>query len=341
MSGKSKLSLLSSCTIVFLLLLCFNNCAPLGTPLGGLGDSSLSSAGSTLAKSTFASSVQPALQTACNSCHSAAGTASDSIYTYAFAKSFAMNGPTSINNALINKINGTTAHVGGTLCANMTVSPCKEIKQWIVIENPMKSTIPVGMVQSVSNTGAVRGWAIDPLNPTTTITVSIYGNTSFASGGTLTMTVPANGNGSAPYSGHYFTAQLPPSMVDATQRNIYVYAGSTSPDALFIASPTTYKAYGPTPEGQTYYSGTLTGGANKLAACAACHDGSVAAPFTYATAFNFLSTPFPDKGGTNLNNSFINNALGKNGHPGGVRCANAGVEPCLSIKMWWDIEFGP
>lgn len=255
-----------------------------------------------------------------------------------------MNGPTSVNNQLMNKINGTIAHTGNTsptsLCASENASPCKEIKQWVVIENPMKSTIPVGIVQSVSNTGIVKGWAMDPTNPAAVINVSIYGDTSFTAGGTLAIAVQANEAGPAPYSGHYFTAQLPATLVNATQRNIFVYAGTPSVDALFIGSPTTFKAYGPTPEGQSYYAGTLTSGANRLNACTSCHNGGTAFSFTYMTTFNLLSTPFPDKGGTNVNNVFINNALGKNGHPF-TACANTNVEPCLSIKTWWDIEFGP
>lgn len=27
-------------------------------------------------------------------------------------------------------------------------------------------------------------------------------------------------------------------------------------------------------------------------------------------------------------------------HPGGQRCANIDVEPCKSIRQWWEIEFG-
>lgn len=334
MTGKSKLSLFLSCAATFCLLLAFNNCAPLGSPLSGVTE--LSSSGSNLAKSAFANSVTPAFVTACQSCHATNGTATARIFEYAFSKAQLMNGTTSINNQLMNKINGTTPHTGGSLCANDTVSPCKELKQWAVIENPMKSTIPVGMVTSVSNSGEVKGWAINPTSPATTITVSIYGNTSFANGGTLTMNVQANGNGAAPYNGHYFTAQLPTSLVDATQRMLYVYAGGTSLDALFLGSPTSFKAYGPTTAGNNYYTATVV---PAMTTCNACHNGSIAGAFTYSSAFDLLISPYPDKGGTATNNAFIRNALGQLGHGGGKICANDAAQPCATFKLWWNLEF--
>lgn len=336
MSGKSKLSLFFSCAAVFCLLLAFNNCAPLGSPLSGVAD--FSSGGDAFGKTEFANVVTPAFVTACQSCHAANGTATPAIFTYGFARAQLLDGLTSIDNKLMKKLNGGTAHTPGILCANDTVSPCKELKRWAVIEAPMKSTIAVGQVTSISNSGEVKGWAINPQSLGTTVTVSLYGNTSFAGGGTLTMNVQANGNGAAPYSGHYFTAQLPASLVDATTRNLYAYAGGTSDDALFLRTPTSFKAYGPTTAGSNYYTSNVQP-AMAASSCNACHNGSIAQTFTYTSAFELLISPYPDKGGTATTNAFIRNALGQLAHGGGKVCANDTVQPCATFKTWWTTEF--
>lgn len=312
----------------------------MGTPIGGSGEGFLSSAGTVLSKSNFTDVVVPAMQTSCNTCHSATGSATATIYNYAFAKSRLSGGVDSYDNSFINKINGKSAHIGNTICQSETASPCKEIAKWSVIENPMLSKIPVGFVERVSSSGVVTGWAIDPKNPAAKISVSIYGNTSFAAGGTLAVSATADGNGpNSKYAGHYFTAQLPRPLVDAVQRDIFVYAGATNPDALFIASPTSFKAYGPTVDGENYFNTTLMGGANRLSSCTACHNNTTAVAFNYAIAFDLLISPFPDNKGTNVNNGFISKPLGGAGHF--KACASSNVEPCLSIKTWWDTEFGP
>ncbi len=333
-------------------LFLFNNCGKGFETMGdGLAESSSSDPTSppvivpgtaTIVTSSayFTNTVVPLFRSKCVACHvtfprDAVGpVATDAIYKYTNAKAYALTGAvSSTNNLLYNKMLGLLSHAGGNLCpgdAKGSVSPCKEVKNWIMMENPLLTDGIAGQINYVTSLGEVRGWAIDPTAATTAIQVVVYVDKAFDNGGTMVGTYTANGAGSGPENGHVFKFQLPATFANGAQRPLFVYGKTAALVNILSNTPFNYTSFAGTAAGAATFTNDVV---PKLTMCMRCHNWS-----TRELTFPYLVSPTPVNGGTDMNNTFINKAAGVM-HSGGSFCGgNRNSEPCPSIAKWWRDE---
>lgn len=302
--------------------------APTPTPPGGSG------AGQTY----FNSTVMPMFNSRCISCHNEprfGGTAPLSIYTYSNMRALLTSGTGSLNNALINRMQGIISHTGGNTCfTGVAQTPCAEVIAWWNTENPGAPSGAgfIGGIDLINETGTVYGWAQNVNNPTAAVNVIFYDGP--AGTGTLIGNVTANQVGpGGPGLNHYFTYDLPAAYRNGTNRTLYAYAASAIAANQLPASPKNYVAYTPRAAGQTYYTNTLR--PMLVNRCAGCHSQT---ELDYQFKYYDLISPTPAAGGTALNNKLINKAAGM-AHNGGNICGNKNTAPCSQIQQWWILEF--
>lgn len=287
----------------------------------------------------FTNTVVPLFRTRCIACHvtlprDAVGPpATDNIYKYTEAKAYALTGAVnSTNNTLYNKMLGLS-HAGGNLCpgdVKGSVSPCKEVKTWIMMENPLLTDGIAGQINYVTSLGEVRGWAVDPTAAAAAIQVVVYADAAFDAGGTMVGTYTANGAGSGPENGHVFKFQLPANFANGARRPLFVYGKTAATVNLLPNTPFNYTAFAGTAAGAATFTNDVL---PKLNQCMRCHNWS-----TRELTFPFLVSPTPLNGGTATNNTFINEAAGM-GHSGGNFCGGGKTaEPCAAISRWWTDE---
>lgn len=305
---------------------------------GGSGGGSGNGSNLPTEQAFFVDNVKTSFEASCIACHAAprlvTGTVAPlSIYEYETMKTMLNNGVSAANNQLINKMRGVVTHGGGDACSgNLVSGPCKEAMEWYKVENKVTENGSTGFIDDVSPLGIVRGWAKDPGDENTKLTVFFYVGgpvgVGEAAGSVVAQEVGLGGQG----LNHYFNHQLPARFRDGTTHQVYAYATEASAGNLLPGTPRDYIAYQQTQEGRDYYAANIQ--ARFTSACGACH------PTSYEAQFANLISPTPDKGGTATNNGLINKGAGGGSHGGGNRCGNKNSSPCSEFATWWDIEFG-
>lgn len=310
---------------------------------GGNGGSGGGGTGGTptAAQNYFTSTLTPLLQINCSSCHTV-NKAPVRIFDYTFLKSFALVGPSASNNPLYNKVRDIQSHgiAGAILLGDPTdlcpldvrgsVSPCREIRTWILLENPQLNDSGIlGQINYVSLLGEVSGYAINAANTAASINVVVYANAPYNQGGQLIGTFPANLTAlNTVENNHTFRFQLPDIFRDGSNRKLYVYGINAANENLLFNSPYSYTAF--PASGRTYFNNNV---AAKLT-CQGCHF------WVYEEAFTKLAMPLFSAGGSATNNTLINKMSGAVSHGGGNQCPGGmGAEPCLSVRNWWAQEF--
>lgn len=351
-SNKQIVSLLLTMMLGIATLFFYNNC---GQSFEAIGTSAeLSSVGEpttppppipgvpppiVTAQEYFTKTVLPLYRARCIACHvtnprEAVGQiATDRIYNYTFAKQYALAGTNATTNDLYTNMIGTN-HAGGNQCVGDvkgTVTPCKETKTWILMENPLLSDGIAGNTNYVNIFGEVRGWALDPVDRAAKIKIVVYADMPFDAGGTLINTYDANLAGTnAVEDGHVFKFQLPANFANGAQRRLFIYGKTAAAANLIPNAPVTYTAFTGTAAGAATFTNEV---APKLVTCNRCHDWTKR-EFT----FPYLVSPSPINGGTAARNTMIDNAAGIQ-HSGGSFCGgNQTNEPCPTLQKWWRDE---
>jgi hypothetical protein len=294
----------------------------------------------TPAQTYFVNTLTPQLQIQCSSCH-AVNKAPVRIFDYTYLRSLALLGPAASNNPLYNKVRDQVSHgvaaavaLGdpGDLCPldnRGSVSPCREIRTWTLLENPaLNDSAIIGQINFVNLLGDVSGYAINSQNTAAAINVIVYANAPANQGGTLVGTYPANQTAlNSVENNHTFRFTLPVAFRDGTTKRLYVYGVSATTDNLLFNSPFSFVSFPGT--GRTYFNNNVSA----RLACNNCHS------WTYEDAFDRLAMPLFSAGGTATNNTLINKMSGAN-HGGGNLCPggkNSG--PCAFVQNWWNEEF--
>lgn len=351
---KKYISVLMSSVVGISMIFLFNNCGEGFQTMQDAVEQSSTTDGTTTIPGTippptmvtpqqyFTNSVLPLFRNKCMACHvtmpsmAQGPPATAAIYTYANAKNYALTGATNAtNNTLYNKMLGLS-HGGGIICpgdVKGSVSPCKEVKTWILMENPLLTDGMAGVTNYVTTLGQVRGWAIDPTAPTTAISVVVYVDGPVGTG-TMVGTYTASGAGSGVENGHVYSFQLPANLLNGAPRPLYVYGKTAVAANILTNSPFTYTGFAGTTAGATQFTNNVV---TKLNACMGCHSWA-----TRELTIPYLVAPTPLNGGTATNNLFINKTNGQ-GHAGGGFCGgNKANEPCASITKWYrDEGIGP
>lgn len=183
-----------------------------------------------------------------------------------------------------------------------------------------------GAVTSISTSGSIWGYALDPNNKTKSLRVYFYVDGPVGSG-TLIGNTLANIQSLGPNAGHYFSFTIPPQFADAKPHKIYAYgyAASTS----FALSPTSFAYTAYTPKAEAIYNQ----GINNLvtSTCNRCHSWNFKDLY-----YGALLSPTPTQGGSGTNNKFYQKMMG---HGGGKYCNAPTDFPCNDIQTWWAAEF--
>ena len=359
MSKKSVIGIVFSCFVLVLVSGLYTNCQPIGEGFeyanlnsddsNGSGvdpkDDGTPTPGSTVAngQALWVNSLEPMLQTSCNSCHALpfqGGTAPLTIYNYDLMKSLAMPGPTASDNPFMNKVKGIVAHGGGNICpgdVNGSVTPCKEIKEWVLAEFPLLTDGKAGAVTGTTLQGSVRGWVADPANFAVPVDVVFYIDGPVGVGTEIGRQL-ANLNGIGATNGKYFNFQIPAVYNDGVVRQLYIYAVTpnvaVTVDDLIPNMPVQTQSFTPQPLNslaRNVYENELR---PRLNQCMGCHQ------VDYSVHWFQVGNATPLAGGTANNNELINYMNGQNGHSGGSYCGgNKNNEPCASVQRWWVAEF--
>lgn len=290
--------------------------------------------------------VHPMIETACKACHADPRFPKEkdgplTIYNYDTLIAKLKDG-TSVNNALLRKLNGIN-HEGGNRCiGGIEADPCKTMVDWYkaeygddgavaeVIENPNAVSPDSGGFTRVTAMGRVFGWAVDKTKLTEIIEVKIYVDGNKDSGElAITKAAGETGPDGNHQGNHQFSFDLPDKFRDKSVRSLYIYGVIAGQETL-LAGPRAFIAYNYSAAGRTYFEQNVE---PKLTACKSCHTVG------YTSQFGALIFPTPDDKGTKSNNELINKAGTRNGtgHGGGNRCGTG--SPCSEFEAWWDIEF--
>lgn len=290
--------------------------------------------------------VHPMLEETCKGCHADPRFPKEkdgplTIYSYDKMLPKLKDG-SSVNNALLRKMNGIS-HEGGNRCiSGLDADPCASVVEWYkaefgddgakpeVIENPDAVSPDSGGFTRVTPLGRVFGWAVDKANLAAKVTVKIYIDGDKDSG-ELAITKEAGEAGpDGNHTGdHQFSFDLPAKFRDKSVRSMYLYA-VTADGETQLAGPEAFVAYNYSDAGKAFFEANVE---PKLTQCKSCHVVS------YTNQFASLLVPPPDKGGTKAKNELINKAGTRNGtgHGGGNRCGSG--SPCSEFEQWWEIEF--
>lgn len=184
----------------------------------------------------------------------------------------------------------------------------------------------VGSLDSVSNSGKVWGYALDPNNKTKSLRVYFYIDGPVGTGILIGDTL-ANIQSLGANAGHYYSFTIPTQYADAKNRKLYAYGYAAS--ASFSLTPNYLSFIAFTPKAEAIYNQGL----NNLvtSTCNKCHSWSFRDLF-----YGPLMTPSPFSGGSPTNNTFYNKMMG---HGGGKFCTVSTDFPCSDIQKWWNAEF--
>lgn len=184
----------------------------------------------------------------------------------------------------------------------------------------------VGSIDSISTSGQVWGYALDPNNKSKSLRVYFYidGPVGF---GTFIGDTLANIQSLGINAGHYYSFTLPPQYADAKSRKLYAYgyAASTS----FALSPTFLSYISYTPKAENIYNQGISNLVTST--CNRCHNWNFRDLF-----YGALLSPTPAQGGSATNNKFYQKMMG---HGGGKFCNLSTDFPCSDIQAWWNAEF--
>lgn len=288
----------------------------------------------------FATKISPMFTQRCSTCHSEprfGGLGGLSIFNYTLMRQYLLNGPSAVNNQLINKMQSIIAHSGGTnVCpSGVTATPCKEITEWWSVETKQTASGYLGSIDSALAHGTIYGWAASVANPGAILTVYFYHNDTGVGLGTLIGSATANlagPNNVGPSVGHYFNFTVPAQFRDGVVHKLYAYAAEAKPENALPSSGLQYASYNQNPAARTYFNNTVK---PAMTACAACHS------VEYDLFYYALITPPKYQGGTALNNNIINKPTNTIMHGGGNVCGNKNASPCSLFQTWWTMEFGP
>ena len=367
MSKKPVISLVFTLSVLFLVGGLYTNCQPIGDGLGtqtelgsggggggGGGDiigDGTPPPGSTVAngRAYWTNTLLPMLQTNCNGCHALpfqGGTAPLTIFNYDLMRTRAMPGPTASDNPFISWVKGIpdangNTHPGDNQCpgdVNGSVSPCREIKEWVLAEFPLLVDGKAGAITGTNLQGRITGWVADPADFANPVDAVFYLGGPIGVG-TEAGRQLANLQGIGATNGKYFNFQLPDIYNDGTVRDLYIYA--VTPGVAPVAAdeipnvPVDTQSFIQQPIGsvaRTAYENDLR---PRLNQCMNCHQ------VDYNVHWFQVGNPTPLAGGTALNNELIDYMNGQNGHSGGSFCGgNKNNEPCASVQRWWAAEFG-
>lgn len=356
MSRKPLIGLGLSIVVLLLLGGMYTNCQPIGDGLGNSSGDQPSvdvipedpNAPLTQGQDLWVNTVLPLLgdynnpeADKCSRCHTfnfQGGNGNLNIYNYGLMRARASAGPTAINNPFINMPRGLLNHGGGNQCPgdiNGSVSPCREISQWILAEFPLLTDGKAGVVTRTDLLGRISGWVADPLAIDTPVNAIFYLNGPVGIG-VLAGQQLANLPGLGATNGLYYNFQLPVEYTDGVERDLYVYAVSAVADNLIPFMPVKTQGFVQSVVGEAprdIYENELRPQLNR---CMACHQ------VDYAVHWFQVGNPTPMNGGTPTNNELIDYMNGQNGHSGGSFCGgNKNNEPCASVQRWWASEFGP
>ena len=205
----------------------------------------------------FEQNVSPVFKNSCNGCHSEprfGGTAPLTIYNYTFVQTLLLDGPSSTNNRLINKMRNIIPHTGGNQCFlnGLNDIPCKVVVEWRLQELPDSSLGIMGAIENISPSGNVTGWAKDP-NTDTPINVIAYANGPFDNADTtLIGTFLANQAGtSGTNTGFFYNFDIPDALKDGNTRHLYIYGITANANNLLPGAPKSFTIYTPTMADET------------------------------------------------------------------------------------------
>lgn len=183
-----------------------------------------------------------------------------------------------------------------------------------------------GVIDSISISGQVWGYAFDPANKSKTLKVLLYLDGPVGVG-TLIGEALANIQSLGVNAGHYYKFDLPPAYADGKNHKIFAYGHSATPSLALTPSEMSYAAF--TPKAEPVYNSFLNA---YVSNCSGCHSWNFNSLF-----YGALVNPTPLKGGTATNNKLINKLL--NGHNGNTCNGNLNASPCSNIQAWWNAEF--
>lgn len=344
--GLEQLVIVAACVA---LTLAFNNCSNTGVETGTKNSSSSSNAitpgvtptptGASAEQQYYTTKISPLFTSRCATCHSEprfGGTGGLSIFNYTLMRTYLLNGPSGVNNQLINKMQNIVVHGGGNVCAlGVTSTPCKDISDWWSVETKQTSSGYAGSLDSAAAYGTVYGWAASVASPGTILTVYFYHNDTGTGLGTLIGTAVANQagpNNTGPSVGHYFNFTVPAQYRDGVVHKLYAYAAEAKPENLLPGAPLSYAAYNQNAAARTYFDNTVK---PAMTRCAQCHT------VDYNIFYYDLIAPPKYQGGTALDNTLINKPSLTIPHGGGMICASKNASPCSLFQNWWNMEFGP
>lgn len=350
-----KLAILGACVA---LTLAFNNCSDVGVetnPYKGTNNGSSSGGGlfptptpgggvvpgpTSPEQQHFTTKISPMFTQRCATCHSEprfGGLGGLTIFNYALMRQQLLNGPSAVNNQLINKMQNIIAHNGGTnVCpTGVAVAPCKEITEWWSVETKQTASGFLGSIDSALPTGTIYGWAASVQNPGAILTVYFYHNDTGVGLGTLIGSATANlagPNNVGPSVGHYYNFTIPAQFRDGAVHKLYAYAVEAKAENALPSSGLSYASYNQNPAARTYFQNTVR---PAMTACMGCHS------VDYDIFYYALITPPKYQGGTALNNNMINKPSNTIAHGGGNVCGSKNGSPCNLFQTWWTMEFGP
>ncbi len=345
--GISKFVVLVACVG---LAVAFNNCstsidtAPLksgNTTTGSTGTNPNPTPGPGSAEQQyFATKISPMFTSRCSTCHSEprfGGLGGLSIFNYALMRQHLLNGPSAVNNQLINKMQNIVSHSGGTnVCPlGVTTAPCKDVIDWWTFETKQTAGGFLGSLDSAAPFGTVYGWAANLSSPASLVTVYFYHNDTATGLGTLIGSTVANlpgPNNVGPSVGHYFSFTVPAQFRDGAVHQLYAYAAEAKPENVLPGAPLTYASYNQNPAAKVYFNNTVK---PAMTACMSCHT------VDYDIFYYALIAPAKYQGGTALNNTLINKPSLTIPHGGGNVCGGKNGSPCNLFQTWWTMEFGP
>lgn len=183
-----------------------------------------------------------------------------------------------------------------------------------------------GVIDSVSISGQVWGYAFDPVNKSKTLKVLFYLDGPVGVG-TLIGEALANIQSLGINAGHYYKFDLPPAYADGKNHKIYAYGQSATPSLALTPGEMSYASF--TPKAEPVYNSFLN---SYVSNCSRCHSWNFNSLY-----YGALVSPTPLQGGTATNNKLINKLL--NGHNGNSCNGNLTTSPCSNIQAWWNAEF--
>jgi len=282
----------------------------------------------------FANTLEPLMRNQCSSCHAIprdGGTAPTILFNYDSMKSNILNGPSTTNNTMFNYTSGTEGNHPNQCFSGLNDTPCKEIIQWKLLEDPDTAVGGAGLVSQVFLTGRVVGWSVDSENENKKVNVMVFIDGPAGVGTPIGPFLADQQGAGGTYGGHYFDFNLPPQFADGQSHTLYAYGDEAVEENIFAQMPLEFTAFTPKQAGRNFYNSNLAG--TITASCSRCHG------WTYDSAYSRLLSPAPFLGGSAANNNFLIQASGGNGHRGGNFCSggiNSGL--CADIQSWWQLE---